>query len=542
MNIIPTPKSLVKKGFVTKIGSCFTVCIDGMFEKAKTHLAAICDESKIDVVFVNEKATANIVIGTNFSLKNESYQLDCIETMVVIQANSQNGALYAVETLRQLAKLDFYVANSDVCFDAVQISDSPVHSYRGLMLDVSRHFFTVEEVCAVLDHMARMKLNVFHFHLTDDQGFRFPSKKHPKITEHSSTRYGTKLISQGDVIHKEKYSHCYSIEDLQVIIAYADSLGIEVIPEIDLPGHMISVISAYNELSCEGKPIDVSPSWGIFDTVLCAGEPKIYSVICDLLDEISDVFPSKYIHLGGDEVPKKKWQACPKCQALMKEKGLKTEEDLQGYVFNYFANYLAKKNKVVIGWNDCLNDELNEDVICEHWTPDYLPKSIAQTIKHINKGRSVIMTGEPYYFDHAYGMNPLENTYNYNIHLKGFSEESYKNIIGTECCIWSEWMPTVSKLQFQIFPRLAVYAECSWVEKKLPYSDFVNKLRDYYKVYEKLGVYYARDLEDTSAPEYAAKVSTTHDWEKKQFYCEVNRQLKVDGKELLPPGIENPEI
>ena len=542
MNIIPTPNFVVDKGFVTNLGANLTVCIDSSFDKAKRRLESIFNVAKITVRFVNDKNDANIIIVADTSFENEAYKIDCSENIVTIYANSQNGALYATETLRQLANLDFYTENTDVVFSGVEIKDTPLQAYRGLMIDVSRHFFNAQEICNVLDHMARMKLNVFHFHLTDDQGFRFPSKKHPKITELGKTRYGTQVTNSSAVVKEETYSHAYTIEDLQTIIAYAESLGIDVIPEIDLPGHMIAVISAYNELSCEQQPIDVAHKWGIFDTVLCAGEPKMYNVICDLLDEICEVFPSKYIHLGGDEVPKTKWKTCPKCQATMKENGIKTEEDLQGFVFNYFSNYLSKKNKIVIGWNDCLNDELNPDVICEHWTPDYIPESIEQTIKHINNGRKVIMSGVPYYFDHAYGMNTLENTYNYNVYFKGFSEESYKNIIGVECCVWTEWMPTVSKLQFKLFPRLAVFAECAWASSKMPYLDFAKKLRNYYKVYEKLDVYYARDLEDSSAAGYADKVSATNEWEKKQFYFEVNQQLKADGKELLPFGVENHEI
>lgn len=542
MKIIPSPKSIAEKGNVTSLGSTLRILIDEKFVNAKNRLESIFLEAKINFSFVTEESNANIKIITDSLLDSEAYTIDCDEDSIILKSNCQNGALYAVETFRQLANLDFYTECDDVSFDSVKILDAPVKPYRGLMLDVARHFFTVKEVCSLLDHMARMKLNVFHFHLSDDQGFRFPSKKHPKITEIGQTRYGTEVRNNGRVVKEGTYTHSYTIEDLDKIVSYADSLGIEVIPEIDLPGHMVAVISAYNELSCEGNPIDVSKNWGILDTILCAGNPKMYEVICDILDEVCEVFPSKYIHLGGDEAPKKKWKSCPKCQSLMKEKGLKDEEDLQGYVFNYFTKYLSSKNKTVIGWNDCLNDELDAKVICEHWTPEYLPEACANTIKHVNSGRKVIMTGAPYYFDHPFGKISLEDTYNYSITFKDFTEDGCKNILGTECCVWTEWMPELQKLQFNVFPRLAVYSECAWVENKLSYSDFRKKLQKYYKVYEKLGVYYARGMDSVDSEDYNSRVHTTNDYFEQEFYREVNQQLQKDGKELLPKGIETPEI
>ncbi len=542
MNIIPTPNTVTAKGFVTNLTKTLRIFIDSSFDKAKNRLESLLSAMKIDFSFVSEQSSANIFVIFDETYKKDFYTINCTEKTVILTANTQNGALYAVESLRQLANFDFYTVGTEITFDSVEVIDSPNNEYRGLMLDVARHFYNASEVCSLLDHMARMKLNVFHFHLSDDQGFRFPLKKHPKITEIGQTRYGTEVRNNGRVVKEGVYTHSYTIEDLQVIISYADSLGIEVIPEIDLPGHMVAVISAYNELSCEGTPIDVSKNWGILDTILCAGNKKMYEVICDILDEVCEVFPSQYIHLGGDEAPKKNWKTCPKCQSLLQEKGLKDEEALQGWVFNYFTNYLAAKNKTVIGWNDCLNDELDLNVICEHWTPEYLPEACANTIKQVNSGRKVIMTGAPYYFDHPFGKISLEDTYNYSIQFKDFTEDGCNNILGTECCIWTEWMPELQKLQFQVFPRLAVYSECAWVENKLPYSDFTKKLQEYYTVYEKLGVYYARGMDSVDSEDYNSRVHKTNDYFEQEFYREVNRQLQKDGKELLPKGIETPEI
>lgn len=533
LNIIPTPKIIKIENSEITLKNTIVIFCDKEFDKAKKLLQSILANAKKTCVFNDDEKLCDIHIIKNENLQYEEYEIECKGNSIYLRANSQNGALYAIETFRQLAKLDFIKGDEKIKFKSVYIKDSPQHEYRGLHFDVARHFFNRKEIFEVLEQMSRMKLNVFHFHLTDDQGFRIPLKKHSKISEVGSTRYGTEIKLIGRIVDNKEYSHIYSLEDLKEIVDYADSLGIEIIPEMDLPGHMVAVISAYNELSCTGKPIEVRKKWGVSKDILCAGEKRMYEVICDILDEICDIFPSKYIHLGGDEAPKDRWRECPKCQSLMKEKGLKNEDDLQGYVFNYFCNYLKTKNKIVIGWNDCLNDELNDQVILEHWTTDIDGIDYQNTLKHINNGRKGIISGKYYYFDHPYGKISLKDTYDYDIYLEGIAKAQYKNIIGAECCVWTEWITSREKLQFNLFPRLAVFAECVWVDKKLPYDEVVIKLKEYYKVYEANDIYYARNMENKNPHTPLNRFIDEITKRLKKPYREVNKQLKSDKKALL---------
>ncbi len=475
MNIIPYPQkceALNQK--ITLDKSCEII---GKFLDETTTLKNYLQN-------FNGNSKTKIVVKQDDKIQEEGYILNCENNQINISASNGKGVFYAVQTLLQL------MAGKNT-FNACSISDRPQYAWRGFMLDSARHFWTLEDIFVILKTMANLKMNKFHWHLTDDQGWRAEIKKYPLLTTKGTTRKSTGLAVVGHYKQKEPTENkpygeglFYSVEDMKAVVALAKSLHIDVIPEIDMPGHLVSAIACYPDLACNSNPVDVSHRWGVMDKIGCCGKDNIYVFVKDVIDELSEIFPYEYFHIGGDEVPKGEWKKCDACQAKIKELGLKDEEDLQGYFNNQISEYLITKGKHMIGWNEILAaSNLDKKVICQWWTGAHNSKE--KVLKWLQKGGKVILSHCEYvYMDHPYSVRPLKKTYYYSAKTVGINDRT--NILGVEIPQWTEYVRERQKFDFNTFARLIAYSEVGWLDDdKKDYDAFEQRLENMRNYFEK---------------------------------------------------------
>lgn len=412
------------------------------------------------------------------SLANEEYGIEINKTHCIVRASSFNGYLYAIQTLKQLTSPSVFgkTPNPDekFLFPAVKIQDKPRFKYRGMMLDCARHFFQVEEVKRFIDIMATFKLNTLHWHLTDDQGWRAEIKKYPKLTEVGGFRNGTMIDRDWDSNDGIRYGGYYTQEQMKEVVAYAAENGITVIPEVDLPGHMVAALTAYPHLGCTGGPYEVRTIWGISEELLCPGKEDMFTFLEGVFEELFEIFPSEYVHIGGDECPKKEWEKCPACQARIAELGLKdddhftAEQYLQSYVTARMQKFINGHGRKMIGWDEILEGELAEGATVMSW------RGTAGGIKASEMGYDVIMTPTTYnYFDYCQskdqasepvgigGFLPIEKTYSYEP-LEGMSEKQKSHILGVQANLWTEYIATPEHLEYMLLPRMVALSEVQW--------------------------------------------------------------------------------
>ena len=383
----------------------------------------------------------------------EGYRIDISARRAQLSAGDDAGLFYGLQTLLQLA-------DERGNLPCVSIEDHPRYRYRGLHLDVCRHFFPVRFIKHYLDWMASCKLNTFHWHLTDDQGWRVEIDSHPELVSVGSHRHRSDF---GQYHFDEEYSGHFTKDEIREIVAYADDNYIEVIPEFDMPGHTLSVLAAYPELSCKGVPLKVGTKQGIYDDILCAGNDDALKLVFDVLGEMVELFPGRFFHIGGDEAPKTRWKECPKCQARMREKGLKNEEELQGWFVLQAIDFLKKHGKTAIVWNESLNSGMMpKDIIVQRWM-DKKDRSV----EFANNGGKMIVSEFYYYYcDYPYGMTSLKKTYSLDPYIKGLTEEGKKNVFGVECPIWTEYVRDFDRLSYMCFPRFWAVAEAGWTKRE----------------------------------------------------------------------------
>lgn len=488
ISIIPKPLKVIEgKG---AFNYSFSSRIGGDFEATKLKLVSIFSKSGVEATVVKGKGDINFV--KDESLDKEGYILEVAETTITIKASEEAGAFYAMQTLRQLCAVDTLGNVEQIAIPCCTIEDKPRFKRRAFMLDVARHYSTMDTIKECLDMMALNKLNVFHWHLTDDQGWRIEIKKYPLLTEKGAGRIGTQLAGPNNMEDK-RYGDglFYTQEQVKEIIAYAKDLHIEVMPEIDMPGHLVAAIHCYPELSCEGKQIEVSNHWGILDDIGCVGGDKLIPFVKDIIDEIAELFPYPYFHIGGDEVPKKKWKVCPKCQAKIKELGLKDEEELQGWFNNQILQYLKEKGIKMIGWNEILRaTELSDETIIQWWIG---PAKLNGVAKWVAKGNEVILTPEPYlYMDHCYDMKDLKKYYSVDLDTMGLDMKYESQVLGIEAPLWTEYIRCKEKLQFNIYPRMQALGEINWTAKQNKnFEDFETRLPLQMKIMDSLNIKYA---------------------------------------------------
>lgn len=436
------------------------------------------------------------------SLGDEGYRLEVSTTEVKIQARSSAGVFYGLQSLLQLLPAG-KVVKADI--PVVQIEDIPRFSWRGMHLDVCRHFFTKEEVFRYLDHMARYKLNRFHWHLTEDQGWRVEIKKYPKLQEVSAWRSGTLIGHYGEVPERYdtiRHGGYYTREDIREVVAYAKRLHIEVVPEIEMPGHALAALAAYPELSCTGGPFETGRTWGVFQDVFCTRE-ETFTFLQDVLSEICELFPGKYIHIGGDECPKDRWKNCPRCQSRMKELGLADEHALQSWFVQRIERFLSTKGKRIIGWDEILEGGLAPDATVMSW------RGYAGGMDAARQGHDVVMTPTAYcYFDYYQsnapdeplaigGYLPLETVYRFEPIPDALTAQEGKYILGTQANLWTEYIPDFKQVEYMILPRMIALAEVAWSPKvNKNFSSFCRRLVAHMKLLDLLKVNYSKALFD----------------------------------------------
>ncbi len=407
----------------------------------------------------------------------EGYELVISKGKIKITAGGKPGAFYAKQTLRQL------VATSGDTLPCLDIRDEPVFAYRGFMLDSVRHMTKLEDIKKLIDAAALLKLNVMHWHLTDDQGWRIEIESHPRLAEIGSMRASSDF---GKVHNGDAYGGYYTKAELNEIVAYCAKRYIEVIPEIEMPGHMVAAIASYPEISCRGLPIAVETRQGIFPDILCVGKDAAFELIFDVLSEVLNIFPSKYIHIGGDEAPKKRWEECPDCQNMMNELGLNDEDELQGWFMNRVADFLRENGRTAITWNESLKSGLlNEGILVQMWMDR---KKLS--VDFANKGGQIIVSPfYHYYTDYPYSMTPLNKTYRFNPILKGIREDTSINIAGVEAPIWTEHVRDFEHMCYLTYPRFAAVAETGWTNpENKNIKDFALRMEMFIPQLEELGI------------------------------------------------------
>lgn len=405
----------------------------------------------------------------------EEYLLEVGRQRITVTASTPQAVLHGLRSLQQL------VAGGEI--PACVVRDKPTFAYRGAMLDVCRHFFPVEDVKTYIDILSLHKINKFHWHLTDDQGWRVEIDSHPELITVGSRRRSSDF---GQYHFAEEYSGYFTKDEIREVVAYADDNYIEVIPEFDMPGHTLSVLAAYPELSCKGKPLEVGTKQGIFDDILCAGNDDSLKLVFDVLGEMIELFPGRYFHIGGDEAPKVRWKNCPKCQARMKELGLKDEEELQGWFVLQAVDFLKKHGKTAIVWNESLNSGMMpNDIIVQRWM-DKKDRSV----EFANKGGKMIVSEFYYYYcDYPYGMTSLKKTYSLDPYIKGLTEAGKKNVYGVECPIWVEYIRDFDKLSYMCFPRFWAVAEAGWTKRaNMDYNSFEERFEALRPMLEEMGI------------------------------------------------------
>lgn len=459
-------------------------------------------------VQAGEGGKGGIVLQLGLANDNpEAYQLKVDASQVVISSPSEAGVFYGIQTLRKAVDV---AEGSNVELPAVKIKDQPRFGYRGMMLDVGRHFFSMDEIKTYIDMMALHNINRFHWHLSEDQGWRIEIKKYPKLTEIGSMRKETVIGHNSGKYDGKPYGGFYTQEQAKEIVAYAAERYITVIPEIDLPGHMQAALAAYPELGCTGGPYEVWTQWGVSDNVLCAGNDQTIQFIKDVLAEIVEIFPSEYIHVGGDECPKVKWSTCPKCQARIKALGLKSdnkhtkEERLQSYVIHEAEEFLNSKGRKMIGWDETLEGGLAPNATVMSWRGE------AGGIEAAKQHHDVVMTPNTYlYFDYYQskdtetepmaigGYLPIERVYSYEPMPKSLSPEEQKYIVGVQANLWTEYIPDFKQVQYMVLPRMAALSESQWcAPEKKNYEAFLQRVSRLVNIYAKNGWNYATHIFD----------------------------------------------
>lgn len=460
---------------------------------------------------IDEPVTSNtIILATGLNADNaEAYQLKVTQDNVIITGTSEAGTFYGIQTLRKSLPI---TNKGDISLPAVEINDYPRFSYRGVHLDVSRHFFPADSVKRFIDMMALHNINRLHWHLTDDQGWRIEIKKRPELTTIGSKRSETVIGHNSGEYDGIPYSGFYTQDEAREIVKYAQERHITVIPEIDLPGHMQAALAAYPELGCTGGPYEVWKMWGVSEDVLCAGNDKTLAFIEDVLNEIVDIFPSEYIHVGGDECPKVRWEKCPKCQARIKAEGIKgdkkhsAEEYLQSYVISRMEKFVESKGRHIIGWDEILEGGLAPNATVMSW------RGMDGGIEAAKQKHNVVMTPNTYVYLDYYqsadtdlepeaigGYLPLEKVYSFEP-TAGISPEDQKYVIGAQANLWTEYIPTFSQVEYMIMPRIDAVADIQWSDpSKKDYQTFLPRVARMTQLYDRLGYNYGKHIFDINA-------------------------------------------
>jgi hexosaminidase len=444
--------------------------------------------------------------GAKPGLGAEGYELSVTPDTVIVRAAKSAGLFYGVQSLLQLLPPEVLaakpVAGVDWKVPCVQIEDQPRFKWRGFLLDVARHFFTKQEVKQVLDVLASQKINTLQMHLTDDQGWRIEIKKYPRLTQIGAWRkdagFGLDPKASTTYGPDGRYGGYYSQDDIREIVAYARARHITVVPEIEMPGHASAALSAFPELSCNGGPYSPNAEGGVFAGVYCVGNDGTFEFLQDVLAEVRQLFPGQYIHIGGDEVPKENWQKCPRCQARIKQEGLKNEHELQSYFVRRIEKFIKAQGRTLIGWSEIREGGLAQKAVVMDW--------IGGAVEAASAGHDVIMSPTEYcYVDYYQSTNqttepkaiggylPLSKVYSFEPVPAGLDSQYQEHILGGQGNLWTEYIPNLKHAQYMAFPRLCALAEATWsAPAARNWEDFTRRLRVQLQRFDQLGVNYRR--------------------------------------------------
>lgn len=531
LDLIPYPAEVTQGAGYFSFKKTITVSSSLPGQEWKNLLSYFKNEMKKQFGIAVKEAAKGQPADISFNMRRmptsgkPAYQLEVTKKGVTINSNFAEPAFHAMQTFFQLLPAE---KNKPAQIPVVKIFDHARFEYRGMHLDVSRHFFPVDFVKKYIDYLAYHKLNTFHWHLTDDQGWRIEIKKYPSLTNIGSWRNGT-IIGRypGTGNDNKGYGGYYTQEQIKEVVKYARERFIEVIPEIEMPGHGSAAIAAYPWLSCfPEKPTEipanmisqkssseqrngqiklVQETWGVFDDVFCAGNDSTFMFLQNVVDEVISLFPSKYFHIGGDECPKTHWKICPRCQQRKKDLGLKDEHELQSYFVQRMEKYLNSKGKTLIGWDEILEGGLAPKAIVMSWRGE------TGGIEAAKQQHQVIMTpGNPVYFDHSQsenedsitigGYNPIEKVYAYEPVSKELTPEEGKYILGAQANLWTEYIENNRKVEYMVFPRMAALSEVVWSSREnRNWESFEKRLMTQFKRYEKWGADYSKAYFDLKA-------------------------------------------
>ena len=517
LDVIPQPQEIVLARDTTPfiIDRSTTIVYPATNEKmhrTADFLATFIKEMTGAEVRVSdkEKSSNAIILAVDSTMGHpEGYKLQITPEKVLLTGGSEAGVFYGIQTIHKALPIlkDGKVA---AALPAGTVTDFPRFRYRGFMIDVGRHFFPVSYLKQMIDLMALHNINYFHWHLTEDQGWRIEIKKYPKLTEIGSKRDSTIIDWETKKFDGKPHSGFYTQDEAREIVRYAADRFITVVPEIDLPGHTTAALASYPELGCTGGPYKVLCSFGVFPDVLCAGNDQTLQFTKDVLDEIMDIFPSEYIHIGGDECPKSRWEKCPKCQAKIKELGIKAlpkhskENQLQTYFMSELEKEINAHGRRMLGWDEVLEGGLTPNSTIMSW------RGIQGGIEAARQHHDVIMTPiQRLYFSNPRinkmtGFEWMNRVYNFEPVPAELTDAEKKFVIGTQGCIWTEWTADSTKMEWQILPRMAALSEIQWtLPEHKNFERFMERLPEMLKIYSSLDYGYREDV-------FAADTLKTH--------------------------------
>lgn len=500
ISIIPKPAEMViKQGTFELSSNCW---LDYDASNKDLHRMANFFQDYVQEVYniyLDGTETENVIrlkISKHLHLGKEVYLLNVDKNSIVITASEPNGLFYGLQSLKHLLPVN--AKNNSLTIPCIDIKDQPRFAWRGSMLDVSRHFFPVSFIKKYIDILAMYKINTFHWHLTEDQGWRIEIKKYPVLTEISHWRDETTLghYKSGKGMDGIGYGGFYTQEQCREIVRYAGERYITVVPEIEMPGHSMAALAAYPNLGCTGGPYKVTGIWGVHKEVYCAGKEETFDFLKNVLDEVLDIFPSEFIHIGGDECPKDRWEECTACQKRIKDEGLQDEHELQSWFITRMDKYLTSKGRRLIGWDEILEGGLAPQATVMSW------RGVKGGIEAAKQKHEVVMSPNSHmYIDHYQsedtkneplaigGFLPVQKVYSYEPVPEELSDDEAKYILGVQTNLWTEYIATTKKVEYMLLPRLQAQAEVAWTPKHLKrFTEFEERLKTDYKRLEKLDI------------------------------------------------------
>ncbi|TAJ11343.1 beta-N-acetylhexosaminidase [Marinilabiliaceae bacterium JC017] len=541
LNIIPIPAKIVQNEEIFTFSANTTIQINSPqllagIEVFQSRMKSISGKELPIANELKEASKNTIQIQLKSDLPEEGYELDIDANRIKISASTPNGVFYAFQTILQLCPAEVFSPETNDNFQfklpGLKIEDQPQFKWRGMMLDVSRHFYSKEEVLKLIDQLAQHKINVFHWHLVDDQGWRIEIKKYPKLAKIGAWRVDREhlpwnsrpLQKQGE---NATYGGYYTQEEIKEVVKYASKRFITVVPEIEMPGHTTSSLAAYPEFSCTDGPFSVIPGgiWPITD-IYCAGKEETFAFLEDVLTEVMSLFPSKYIHIGGDEANKKEWKKCANCQARIKNEKLTNEHELQSYFIKRIERFISDNGRILLGWDEILEGGLAPGATVMSW------RGFEGGIEAAMMGHDVVMTPTSHcYLDYYQGpMNmepeafngyiPLHKTYSFNPVPDELTDEEALHILGGQGNLWTEHVPVANHMYYMTFPRMAAISEALWSPlQKRNWSNFIQRLENHFKVYDIQGINYAKSI-------YTVEFDTQFD--------ETSKKVKIELKTEAP--------